>query len=291
MQRAISMATQVAKSDATVAACGRRERHGQGCTGRGRFIFGATRRDKPFATVSCPSLSPQLLESELFGHVKGAAFTGAVRAIIPPPGAAAWWAARHGGEGTLFLDEIGDLPVELQPKLLRFLQDRQYERVGDNVTRQADVRLVTATNVDLDQAVRAGKFRQDLFYRINVMQIDLPPLRERAEDIPELVERFLAEVGKGRTGLEVTPEAMAALRDYAWPGNIRELRNVIERAVILSPTGRIGVGNLPTIFQKPLVASENVGDLVSLEKLEEMHIRQVLGKDCFPGRSSGYSGY
>jgi NtrC-family two-component system response regulator AlgB len=162
--------------------------------------------------------------------------------------------------------------------LLRFLQDRQYERVGDSITRQADVRMVTATNVDLEQAVRAGKFRQDLFYRINVVQIDLPPLRQRAEDIPALAERFLAEIGKGRTGLEITPEALAALRDYNWPGNIRELRNVIERAVILSPTGRIGLENLPTIFHKPLAPAENVGDFVSLDKLEEMHIRQVLAK-------------
>ncbi len=166
MRRAIELARQVAPSDATVLI------RGESGTGKGilaRAIHAwSERAQHAFSVVSCPTLSPQLLESELFGHVKGA-FTGAVR---ENPGRIAM-----SQSGSLFLDEIGDLPLNLQPKLLRFVQDRQYERVGDTVTRQADVRVISATNVDLEEAARAGRFREDLLYRINVIQIELPPLR------------------------------------------------------------------------------------------------------------------
>jgi NtrC-family two-component system response regulator AlgB len=207
-----------------------------------------------------------LLESELFGHSRGS-FTGAVR---DNPGRIA---ACDGG--TLFLDEIGDLPLELQPKILRFVQDREYERVGDPQTRHADVRLITATNVNLEEAVKAGKFREDLLYRIQVVQVDLPALRERSEDIPRLADALLAELRRSRPIIGFTPEAQAALRGYRWPGNIRELRNVIERAIILCQTDRIGVEHLPTTFTAQEVPVE-LGDRVSLGKLEEMHIRRVL---------------
>src|SRR6185437_6513299 len=171
MQRAVNLARQVASSDVTVLI------RGESGTGKGvlaRAIHSwSARAEKPFAIVACPSLSADLLESELFGHVKGA-FTGAVR---DNPGRIAMSEG-----GTLMLDEIGDLPSRLQPKMLRFLQDRQYERVGDHITRTADVRVITATNIDLEQAVHEGRFREDLLYRINVIQIEIPPLRDRPDD-------------------------------------------------------------------------------------------------------------
>ena len=196
VRRATAFAQQAAATDTTVLI------RGESGTGKGvlaRAIHQwSPRASFPFATVSAPTLSAQLLESELFGHAKGA-FTGAVR---DNPGRVA---ACDGG--TLFLDEIGDLPLALQPKLLRFVQDREYERVGESRTRRADVRMVTATNVDLEAAVREGRFREDLLYRINVVQVDLPPLRQRNEDVPALAERFLSEFARGRPIAGFTAEA------------------------------------------------------------------------------------
>jgi NtrC-family two-component system response regulator AlgB len=266
MQRAVALAREVAKNDTTVLL------RGESGTGKGvlaRAIHSWSHRaQKVFTTVSCPTLSPQLLESELFGHVRGA-FTGAVQA------SAGRVAAADGG--TLFLDEIGDLPIELQPKLLRFVQDREYERVGDAATRRADVRLITATNIKLQDAVKAGRFREDLLYRIAVVPIDMPPLRERTEDIVYLAERFLALLGRGRGILGFSDEAMAAIKTYLWPGNIRELRNVIERAVILCRGERIGVEYLPSNVVGG-AQEMGLGDPIPLNKLEEMHIRRVLAR-------------
>jgi NtrC-family two-component system response regulator AlgB len=266
MQRAMKLAHQVAQSDTTILL------RGESGTGKGVFARAihtwSARAREAFATVSSPSLSSQLLESELFGHAKGA-FTGAVR---DNPGRIA---SCEGG--TLFLDEIGDLPPELQPKLLRFLQDHEYERVGDPATRRADVRVVTATNVDLEESVRAGRFREDLYYRVKVMQIDLPPLRQRQEDIIPLAQDFLSEFRDGRRLIGFTEGAQAAMRAYSWPGNIRELRNVIERAVILCQGENVGVEHLPSNFS-PQAAPVELGDLVTLENLEELHIRRVLAK-------------
>ena len=218
--------------------------------------------------VSCPSLPAELLESELFGHAKGA-FTGAVR---DNPGRIA---ACEGG--TLFLDEIGDLPLALQPKLLRFLQDQEYERLGDPSTRKADVRVVTATNRDLEEEVTSGRFREDLFYRLNVIPIEIPPLRERPQDFEALATQLLVFYGRihhrGFTGF--TEEAMKTMKRHAWPGNLRELRNVVERASILCRSDRIGVEFLPWAFPKG-EAVPAVGSPVSLEKIEEEHIRRVL---------------
>src|SRR5580704_8127630 len=187
MQRTINLARQVAASETNVLIRGE-SGTGKGVLARAIHSWG-NRAGKPMATISCPTLSPQLLESELFGHAKGA-FTGAIRDNIGRI------AASDGG--TLLLDEIGDLPLELQPKLLRFLQDRQYERVGESRTRRADVRVLAATHVDLEAAVATGNFREDLLYRIKVIQLDLPPLRERTEDILPLAERFLAEIAAGK---------------------------------------------------------------------------------------------
>ncbi len=215
-------------------------------------------------------MSAQLLESELFGHAKGA-FTGAVR---DNPGRVA---ACDGG--TLFLDEIGDLPLPLQPKLLRFVQDREYERVGESRTRRADVRLVTATNVDLEAAVAAGRFREDLLYRVNVVQVDLPPLRGRPEDVPGLAEGFLRALAVRRPIGGFTDAALAALTAYRWPGNVRELRNVVERAVILCQADRVGTEHLPEALGRPAAEpAVAVGDLVPLDRLEETHIRRVLAQ-------------
>jgi two-component system, NtrC family, response regulator AlgB len=268
MQRVINLARQVAKSDTTVLL------RGESGTGKGvmaRAIHAwSDRASKPFATVSCPALSPQLLESELFGHVKGA-FTGAVR---DNPGRIA-----SCDGGTVFLDEIGDLPLNLQPKLLRFVQDLEYERVGEAKTRRANVRVMTATNVNLDEAVRAGRFREDLLYRIKVVQLDLPPLRDRPEDIVYLAERFLAELGQRKGISGFTEEALAALKNYPWPGNIRELRNLVERAVILCQGERIGPEYLPeNVAPTSETARVELGDRIPLDKLEELHIRRVLAK-------------
>jgi len=266
MLRAVDMARQAAVTEATILLRGE---SGTGKTFLGRAIHGwSGRADRPFGLLSCPSFSAELLESELFGHRKGA-FTGAVR---DNPGRIA---ASEGG--TLLLDEIGDLPASLQPKLLRFVQDKEFERVGDVVTRKADVRLIAATNLDLEAAIKSGRFREDLYYRLAVIQIEIPPLRKRPADIPRLAERLLAHYsGKyHRTFLGFTEEALAALRCYSWPGNVRELSNVLERAALLARTERIGIESLPAILGKG-GADPNLGDPLSLERIEEEHIRRIL---------------
>jgi two-component system, NtrC family, response regulator AlgB len=266
MQRVINLSHQVAPADATILLRGE---SGTGKTVLARAIHHWSHRtNKPICVVSCPTFSPELLESELFGHVKGA-FTGAVR---DNPGRIAICEG-----GTLLLDEIGDLPANLQPKLLRFLQDREYERVGDYTTRKADVRIIASTNRDLDKAVKEGQFREDLFYRLNVIQIEIPPLRERPEDVMTFAERLLVFFGGARHHLFLgfTSEALQALKQYHWPGNLRELRNVVERAAILCQSDRVGIEGLP----ENLLLSDScarLGDRFSLEKIEEEHIRRVL---------------
>jgi NtrC-family two-component system response regulator AlgB len=191
--------------------------------------------DKPFITVSCPSLSKELLESDLFGHVRGA-FTGAVKDH--------WGKVSAAEGGTLFLDEIGDLPLEIQPKLLRLLQEREYERLGENVTRVANIRVLAASNRDLKQRVAEGTFREDLFFRLNVITVQMPPLRERPADLRVFAEHY-AKHFAGRCGRQLegfTEEALASICAYGWPGNLRELRNAIERAVILGRQPHITPG-------------------------------------------------
>jgi NtrC-family two-component system response regulator AlgB len=266
MKRAIALARQAASSDATILLRGE---SGTGKSVLAKSIHGWSKRAAmPFSVLSCPSLSPELLESELFGHVRGA-FTGAIR---DNPGRIS---SCNGG--TLLLDEIGDLPLSLQPKLLRFVQEKEYERIGDYTTRHADVRIIAATNIDLEKSVREGRFREDLYYRINVIQVEIPPLRERPDDVIALAERLLVFFGRSchRMSLGFTDEAIHLLRHYSWPGNVRELRNVIERAVILCQTDRIGVNHLPENL-RILDTLVRIGDPIPLDKIEEEHIRRVL---------------
>jgi NtrC-family two-component system response regulator AlgB len=268
MRQALDVAFEVAPTEATVLL------RGESGTGKGvlaRAIhLRSGRAAGPFITVHCPSLSAELLESELFGHARGA-FTGAVQETEGKVAAAAG--------GTLFLDEVGDLPPPLQAKLLRLLQDRCYERVGEARTRTADVRIVAATNHDLAAEVAAGRFREDLFYRLNVIEVELPPLRRRPRDVLPLARHLLAhfarQAGKPVTGF--TPGAEAALQRHAWPGNVRELRNAVERGVILARGPQVDVAQLPAgVGAAPPSARVEVGGRVTLEALEAEHVRRVL---------------
>ncbi len=208
----------------------------QGETGTGKELIAqaihniSSRCGRPFVRLNCAAIPLDLLESELFGHEKGA-FTGAIAQKIGR--------FELADKGTLFLDEVGDIPSALQPKLLRVLQEQEFERLGSTRTHQVDVRLVAATNRDLTEMVNRGEFRSDLYYRLNVFPVLLPPLRERREDIPALVTHFVGILGRrmGREIERIPPETMSALNSYQWPGNIRELQNLIERAVILSNDG------------------------------------------------------
>ena len=238
IEQALALADKVARHPSTVLITGE---SGTGKELIARHIHEASpRAARPFVAVNCGAIPEALLESELFGHAKGA-FTGAT-------------AERQGlfeeaHEGTLFLDELGDLPVPLQVKLLRALQEGEVRRVGDNASRSVDVRLVAATARDLESDVAEGKFRADLYYRINVVRIHLPALRERSEDIPELVRHFVDRFNR-RLGLHVTglsAGAMRALVDYPWPGNVRELENVVERAMVLTDGPQLDVEQLPAL--------------------------------------------
>jgi two-component system, NtrC family, response regulator AlgB len=228
------------------------------------------RHKHPFVTVNCTTLSENLLESELFGHMKGS-FTGAIK---DKPGRLE--AANH---GTVFLDEIAELPLSLQTKFLRFLQDACFERVGGQETIEVDARIIAATNHDLQPEIAAGRFRPDLYYRLNVISLRVPALREHAEDILPLAEKLLAEVAarNRRSDLQFSDEARKALTAYSWPGNIRELRNVVERAVVLSRGIVIRKEDLPdVVFTPSSVRSVQLSADSSLEQLEQQHIKRVL---------------
>ena len=229
------------------------------------------RRERPFAVVNCPALSEELLASEMFGHAKGA-FTGAVR---DQPGRVE---AAEGG--TLFLDEVGEVPQSIQAKLLRFLQDKHFERVGETRTRVADVRIVAATNRNLEEAVRAGQFREDLLFRLNVVEVTVPSLRERREEILPLAQSFLGFFARAarRSPQQLSPEAERAFLAYGWPGNIRELRNAIERAVILSPAQILQPQAFPERIAQTATTVPQLGADFTVEQVEREHILRVLAR-------------
>ena len=244
----------------------------QGESGTGKELIAntvwhySTRKDAPFIALNCASLSETLIESEIFGHEKGA-FTNAYQ-------------MKHGlvevaDKGTLFLDEIGEMPIGLQPKFLRFLDSGEFRRVGGNKTLRVDVRMIAATNKDLSDLIKTGSFREDLYYRLNVINVAIPPLRERKEDIDELARHFLKKyaqkLSKSIGGF--TPEALELLTGYKWPGNVRELENVVERAVILCECDWIGAEDL-SISSYAAIAEMSVNP--SLEEMEKTYILRVL---------------
>ena len=270
MQGVLELARKTAPSHASIILTGE---SGTGKSVLARDIHQHSLREaRPFVTVSAPSLSRELLESDLFGHARGA-FTGAITETEGKVAAA--------GGGTLYLDEIGELPLEIQPKLLRLLQEHEYERVGETRTHRADVRVISSTNRDLVRAVKEGKFREDLYYRLNVVALHLPPLRERPHDLERLAAahlRFFARQS-GKLITDFSPETKAALRRYPWPGNLRELRNAVERAVILSPGPTIEVTHLSEIIAKSQQEEAlEVGGAVTLADLTDEHIRRVLAR-------------
>jgi formate hydrogenlyase transcriptional activator len=258
----------VAPTDSTVLIYGE--------TGTGKELIAraihtiGSRSSRPFVKLNCAAIPSGLLESELFGHEKGA-FTGAICQKMGR--------FELANRGTLFLDEVGDVPQELQPKLLRVLQDQEFERLGSTKTIKVDVRLVAATNRDLAQMVADGSFRSDLFYRLNVFPVVLPPLRERRDDIPNLVRHFTQRFSQrlGRRIKTVPNKVMDALIKYSWPGNIREMQNVIERAVILSPSTSLEIPP-ETLQEQPSKIAAVEPEAVTLADAEREHILSTLGE-------------
>jgi transcriptional regulator with GAF, ATPase, and Fis domain len=223
----------------------------EGETGTGKELVArgihtnSARKEKPFIVVDCGAVQGNLIESELFGHEKGS-FTGA---IASRQGA---FELAHGG--TIFLDELGELPLDLQPKLLRVLEQREIKRVGGSKTLKVDVRIIAATNRNLEEEVKKGQFRQDLFFRLSVVRVWLPPLRERRDDIPFIVKRFIDE----KQGMSIDNDALRALMNYNWPGNIRELKNAIERAMSFCENNTIRVSDLPIQIQEGIDGNATV---------------------------------
>jgi DNA-binding NtrC family response regulator len=266
MQKVIQLIEKVAPTDATVLV--------RGESGTGKELVAralhhnSPRHGQPLVTINCAALQETLLESEMFGHEKGS-FTGAQQA---KPGL-----VEVAEGGTLFIDEVAEMAPALQAKLLRFLEDGHYRRVGGTKECQANVRVIAATNKPLENEQKAGRFREDLFYRLNVVAIELPPLRERREDIPALVEHFLSTRPLGTVRRQVHPDAMQALCNYAWPGNIRELANVLERAQILAKDSLITLDDLPEAMHLASPAVESPGPTVyNLATLERQAVRAAM---------------
>jgi DNA-binding NtrC family response regulator len=276
MQDVVHTAKKIAQSDAIV--------HIQGPSGTGKELVAhlihtsSNRKNHPFVVVNCASIPDALLESELFGHEKGA-FTSAV---VMKQGL-----VEVANGGTLFLDEVGDISTMIQPKLLRFLESGEFRRVGGTNAMKVDVRILSATNKDLQKEVEAGRFREDLLYRLNVVTIRIPPLKDRKEDIPQLVEHFLRKKSKIKNSKHIGTEAMQLLLRYDWPGNVRELEHVIEGAVLLSHDDEIRAKDLPlTLIDKvdgnlPHETQLGAEKVLSLEEIEKRHIEFSLQKNNF----------
>jgi two-component system nitrogen regulation response regulator GlnG len=265
MQRLYKMLGKIAPSDVTVLI------YGESGTGKeliARAIhFNSSRLGKPFIALNCAAIPGELLESELFGHEKGA-FTGATERKIGK--------FEQAKDGTLFLDEIGDMPLELQAKMLRVLQEKEITRTGGSATIQVNTRIVAATNQELKEKVQKKEFREDLYYRLNVVPLDLPPLRDRREDIPALIDYFLTRAGDeyGTTASGLTKEAMDLLCNYEWPGNIRELENIIQRAALLSPDALLNAADFPSL----IMGHANSGNSASLEGLINQKLQSSLSQ-------------
>jgi len=284
MREIFRLIVQIAETDVTVLV--------RGETGTGKELvaraihYASPRKEKPFVPVNCSALTETLLESELFGHERGS-FTGAIRQRLGR--------FEMASGGTLFLDEIGEVPREIQTKLLRVLQEREFERVGGSETIKADIRIIAATNKNLEEAIAAGKFREDLFYRLNVIPIFLPPLRERLDDVPLLASHFVNECAArlGRKAPELSRAALQDLMTHDWPGNIRELENLLERAVVLEPADQIARVDIPAVAGRrggaPPPGAAPAGEVAAdislplpvlakraLESLEREYIKRVL---------------
>ncbi len=271
MRRVLEQIRKVAPTDATVVVLGE---SGTGKELVARALHDASpRKDGPFVSISCAAIPEGLLESELFGHERGA-FTGAIRKKLGR------FELAH--EGTLFLDEIGEVPPSVQVKLLRVLQERRFERVGGEETVEVNVRVVSATNRDLSAMVRAGRFREDLFYRLDVVEIPLPPLRERPGDVEELARWFLQRASPrlGRAVKDFAPEALDLLRRHRWPGNVRELENVVEQALVFADGELVRPEDLPEGLRRPQPAAMlpvPAGDRSLTEILEDLEKQLILG--------------
>ena len=269
MQAALAVVQRAANSEVPVLL------RGESGTGKGALAEALHRQSErakyPFVTVNCPTLTDELLSSELFGHVKGS-FTGAIRDQAGKVEVA--------DGGTLFLDELGDLSPTIQAKLLRFLQEKKYERVGDQHTRLADVRIVAATNRDLEQHVRDGRFREDLLYRLNVVEITLPSLRDRPDDLLDLARHFLATfcLAANRSPMGFSSATEQMMLSYPWPGNIRELRNEIQRMTVLWPSRTVEPDAFSIRVRGQALGGPRIGGEHSLADIENEHIRRVLAK-------------
>jgi len=274
IKQLIALSKQIAQSDSTVLI--------QGESGTGKELFAhlihseSKRANRPFVTIHMAALTETLLASELFGHERGA-FTGAIERKIGR--------FERANGGTLFLDEVSDIPERMQTKLLRVLQSGEFERVGSTKTLRSDVRLICATNKNLKEQTEAGAFREDLYYRINVILLEIPPLRTRPADIPLLLHHYLNAFSEKnrKTFDQITPEALGILNQYNWPGNVRELKNIVERMVVLSRSNIIAADDVPMDIRggrKPALSKLNMGtkELGTFEEMEEAMIRKTLGE-------------